>query len=160
MNEAISAETFELLLRLAGLQSNEYNSNELNKNPNFEMQLESLKVLCNIVFNSTAAQKLCSENCAVDGIINRLRISSGDPDIPYDLRYFDMKLLFLITALNMETRSHLKNELHGLTYLTETIDSVLRDAAESCNGSNSQQMDGQISLSVSIFWCGIVYRSF
>ncbi|XP_026675908.1 synembryn-A-like [Diaphorina citri] len=40
-----------------------------------------------------------------------------------------MKLLFLITAFCQEVRLHVKEEQHGVTYLIEILDLILKQAA-------------------------------
>lgn len=38
-----------------------------------------------------------------------------------------MQLLFLITALNPNIRNKINDDLHGLTYLIETLDLLMKD---------------------------------
>lgn len=38
-----------------------------------------------------------------------------------------MKLLFLITALNPNVRTKLRDDYHGLTYLVETLDLIMKE---------------------------------
>lgn len=40
----------------------------------------------------------------------------------YDIKFFDMKLLFLITALTPNVRTKVRDDFHGLVYLVETVD--------------------------------------
>lgn len=44
----------------------------------------------------------------------------------YEIYYFDMKLLFLITALNANVRTKVRDDYHGLTYLVETLDLIMK----------------------------------
>lgn len=46
--------------------------------------------------------------------------------IEYEIYYFDMKLLFLITALNPNVRTKVRDDYHGLTYLVETLDLIMK----------------------------------
>lgn len=41
-----------------------------------------------------------------------------------------MKLLFLLTAINCDIRAKVREELHGLVYLVETLDLFMGQAAE------------------------------
>lgn len=45
----------------------------------------------------------------------------------YELQYFDMKLLFIIIGLNPNVRTKVRDDFHGLTYLVETLDLIMRD---------------------------------
>lgn len=53
-----------------------------------------------------------------------------DGNVCYDIRYFDMKLLFLLTAINCDIRAKVREELHGLVYLVETLGLFMGQAAE------------------------------
>lgn len=50
-----------------------------------------------------------------------------DHNVEYDLQYFDMKLLFIITGLNSNVRPKVRDDFHGLTYLVETVDLIMRE---------------------------------
>lgn len=56
-----------------------------------------------------------------------------------------MKLLFLITALNPNVRTKVRDDFHGLTYLVETLDLIIKDHVEIINGRN-QLPDAQVDL--------------
>lgn len=45
----------------------------------------------------------------------------------YEVQYFDMKLLFLVTALNTTTRARVRDELKGMAYLTDLMDAIVED---------------------------------
>lgn len=72
----------------------------------------------------------------------------SDPEVPRDVKYFDMRLLFIITALCAEIRPKLQNELHGGTYLIEILDLILKEAAVDLSNSASTTND-KVTLSVS-----------
>lgn len=65
---------------------------------NTDIIVEALKILCNLVYNSTVAATLVSQTHAIEGILVRLRMYR-EPGVPENIKLFDMKLLFLITAL-------------------------------------------------------------
>lgn len=69
----------------------------------FAVIVEGLKCLCNIVYNCKVAQEVCCSNKTVDCIILRLR-TYFEQNIPYAIKYFDIKLLFLLTAFNKDIR--------------------------------------------------------
>lgn len=58
---------------------------------------EAQKCLSNLVFNSKAIQRLCCVNSCIPGLMCRLK-TFRDPEIPHIVKYFDMRLLFLLTA--------------------------------------------------------------
>jgi hypothetical protein len=86
---------------------------------------EAMKCLCNIIFNSQCAQALSTKNHALEGIVVWLQ-ACKNPGIPHDIKFFTMKLLFLITALSEEVTPQLTSEL--VMYLTDTLDLILKEA--------------------------------
>lgn len=55
-----------------------------------------------------------------------------------------MKLLFLITALNVDVRTRVRDDYHGLTYLVEILDLIIKERAEIKDGKvmlNDSQVD-------------------
>lgn len=90
------------------------------------VSVEALKCMCNMVFQSEKCQAMCLKNAAIEGIVKRLR-TYKDHNVEYDLQYFDMKLLFIITGLNPNVRPKLRDDFHGLTYLVETLDLIMRE---------------------------------
>jgi synembryn-A len=87
------------------------------------------KCLSNLVFNSNIISKICCHNRCVDGIMLRMRLYK-DPQLPMEVKYFDMRLLFLITALNSEMCVKIRDEHHGIVYLMEAIDLILKESQE------------------------------
>lgn len=53
-----------------------------------------------------------------------------DENVSYDIRYFDMKVLFLLTAIDCDIRTKVRDDLHGLTYLIETLHLFMNQASE------------------------------
>ncbi|XP_060555922.1 synembryn-A-like [Ruditapes philippinarum] len=105
-----------------------------------DVTIEAQKCLCNLIFNSAQAQAACSKNGCVEGIVQRLK-TYKDPDLKFDIKFYDMRLLFLLTALCADTRPKIRFELHGFTYLIEVIDLILRDAEARDNGLTDQEVD-------------------
>lgn len=68
-----------------------------------------------------------------------------DHNIEFELQYFDMKLLFLITALNPNVRTKVRDDYHGLTYLVETLDLIIKEHSDASNVEN-QLTDRQVDL--------------
>ncbi|BFZ05328.1 hypothetical protein BsWGS_08367 [Bradybaena similaris] len=106
------------------------------------VMVEAQKCLCNVIFNSIEAQRYCCKSGCVDGVVQRLK-TYGDPDVQFDVKFFDMRILFLLTALPacIETRPRVRYELHGFTYLMEVLDLTLRDAESQDRGLTDQQVE-------------------
>ncbi|XP_062568468.1 synembryn-A-like [Saccostrea cucullata] len=109
----VSEPTIATIMRMTGL--NHYASKEGDlveiQNGDPEVMLEALKCLCNLVFNSQLAQRICSKNGCVEGIIQRLK-TYKDPALPHEIKFFDMRLLSLLTALCEETSYNPSLDLH------------------------------------------------
>lgn len=67
LNRIITADQFNTLLNIANIGS--HNENILDP----VIVVESLKCLCNLVFQNTVCQAMCLKNAAIDGILRRLR---------------------------------------------------------------------------------------
>lgn len=61
INDCLTEEQLDALLSVA------------NVGPANAVQVEALKCLCNLVFQSTNCQEMCLRNAAVEGIVNRLK---------------------------------------------------------------------------------------
>ncbi|GCC34851.1 hypothetical protein chiPu_0013328 [Chiloscyllium punctatum] len=108
------------LMRLAGL---EYTQSSAQEMPNFSVIIEALKCLCNIVFNSEKAQQLSVDFKLVSGACERLKVHR-DKNVPREIKFFDLRLLFLLSALRMDARAQLKEE-QGLLLLTDILENTL-----------------------------------
>lgn len=138
--EIISTEsTIKTLLNHAGLitPSNEVNSGTIQ---DFVVIVEAQKCLCNIIFNNSTAQRICSTNCCIEGIIHRLK-TYKDPTLIPEIKFFDMRMLFVLTALCTEVRPKIRQDLHGFTYLIEVLDLTLRANDESERPLNDSDID-------------------
>lgn len=66
------------------------------------------------------------------------------------MKFFDMKLIFLITALCSETRLQLKNDQQAVVVLMEILELVLKEAADSLPLTINDDQPPQINLNVII----------
>ncbi|KAG8230759.1 hypothetical protein J437_LFUL009819 [Ladona fulva] len=99
LNDLVCEEWMNILQQHAGLLSQEEALQRINQSSfNYNVMLEAQKCLCNLIFNSTSARTICSKNHSVEGVVMRLR-TYRDPELPHEIKFFDMKMLFLITAL-------------------------------------------------------------
>lgn len=136
----VSEITIASIMKMTGLNHYAVEEGDLIEiqNGDPEVMLEALKCLCNLVFNSQLAQRICSKNGCVEGIIQRLK-TYKDPTLPHEIKFFDMRLLSLLTALCEETRPKVRYELHGFTYLMEVVDLSVNEADE--HGLKDQDVD-------------------
>ncbi|XP_017099622.2 synembryn [Drosophila bipectinata] len=98
-----------------------------------EVIAEALKCLCNLVYQSSDCRRQCLRQHCLDAILKRVASSMRHPST---LEYYDMKLLFLLTALEPAARSRLQIDLNGLTYMTKWLDDKLGEDAAA--GSEEQ----------------------
>lgn len=61
-----------------------------------------------------------------------------------------MKLLFLITALNPDVRTKVRDDYHGLTYLVEILDLIIKERGSDSQNGHHQLNDSQVNLLVEI----------
>ncbi|XP_074597154.1 ric8 guanine nucleotide exchange factor A isoform X2 [Brevipalpus obovatus] len=90
---------------------------------------EAQKCLCNLVFNSIAIGRILCRYGVIDGIMLRLKMFR-EPGLPIEVKYFDLRIMFIITALCAELRPKIRDEHHGFVYLMEAIDVMLKEAEE------------------------------
>lgn len=89
-----------------------------------DVVLESLKCLCNLVLSSPQAQALAAEARLVVRLAQRVG-RHGESSFPHEVQLFDLRLLFLLTALRPEVRQQLFQELQGVPLLTEALQLTL-----------------------------------
>ncbi|XP_054713021.1 synembryn-A-like [Uloborus diversus] len=131
IEELFTKQMIGVLVNLAGLIAEEEEIlNHCTRVSDTKVVVEAQKCLCNLIFNSSFVQKTCCNNGCIEGIMLRLR-TYKDPDLPNDVKFFDMRMLFLLTALCAEIRPKVRTQLHGLTYLMEVLDLILKDNVES-----------------------------
>lgn len=75
----------------------------------FAVILEALKLICNLIYNSTSVQIQILKTSCLSNLVKRL--STYNASTPYDLKLFDVRILFLVTAFNITSRNLLKYEL-------------------------------------------------
>lgn len=137
LNETINGEQFDSLLEIACIGPTD------SRRHSIDIQTEALKILCNLVFQSPKCQELCLKNSAVEGILKRLR-TYKDQHVEYDIKFFDMKLLFLITALTPNVRSKIRDDYHGLVYLVETLGLMMKMSTRMCFGQHEVNLINEI----------------
>ncbi|KPP56210.1 hypothetical protein Z043_126215, partial [Scleropages formosus] len=84
---------------------------------------EALKALCNVIYSSQRAQERASALRLLTALSRRLKEGLGAPAPPSG-RFYELRLLFLLTALRPELREQLKQE-RGVSLLTATLEQCL-----------------------------------
>ncbi|XP_065172750.1 synembryn-like [Atheta coriaria] len=120
LDDVMTDELIETLIENTGIKAGVY----FNEPSHYNIELESVKCLCNLIFNSRVASTMCCKNGTLEGITQRLK-KSRDMKPPSELLFFDMKILFIISALCSNIRPKLKEDLHGLNYLIEILEHLL-----------------------------------
>ena len=65
--------------------------------------IEAVKCLCNLVLNNHSLADVVSELGCLTGLRQRL-LDASTALLPYDVMFFDLRLLFLITACGPDQR--------------------------------------------------------
>ena len=89
-----------------------------------DVVLESLKCLCNLVLSSPVAQVLAAEARLVVRLAERVGLYHKN-SFPHEVQFFDLRLLFLLTALRTDARQQLFQELQGVRLLTAALELTL-----------------------------------
>ncbi|XP_045892311.1 synembryn-B isoform X2 [Micropterus dolomieu] len=118
-----------ILGRMAGLHAgeegcdNEKSSQEDAQSEEEErVVVEALKCLCNVVYNSPAAQKVSVDVQLAHGLCATLRTART---WHHEVGLFTLRLLFLLSALRPDVRGVLRRELHAVRLLTEVLEHTL-----------------------------------
>lgn len=84
--------------------------------------VEALKCLCNVVFNSPAAQQACVDMRVARSLCANL---SAVRTWQHDLGLFSLRLLFLLSALRPDLREVLRSEYNAVHLLTDVLEHTL-----------------------------------
>lgn len=84
--------------------------------------VEALKCLCNVVFNSPAAQQACVDMRVAHSLCANLR---SVRTWQHDLGLFSLRLLFLLSALRPDLREVLRSEYNAVRLLTDVLEHTL-----------------------------------
>ncbi|KAM4619196.1 chaperone Ric-8A [Polymixia lowei] len=95
-----------------------------SENPDLEVIVEALKSLCNILLHNETGQVVAAELQLMKGVAERLK-QCHDPTWNHEVRFFDLRLTFLLTALRVDIRAQLAQELHGISLLGNQLEATL-----------------------------------
>ncbi|XP_051789665.1 synembryn-A-like isoform X2 [Erpetoichthys calabaricus] len=90
-----------------------------------EINSEAVKAICNIVYNSLAAQDHAANLRLLSGLAVRVKLSTETGVSPRGL-FYDLRLMFLLTALRPELRVQLAKEDRGIALLTDLLENTLK----------------------------------
>lgn len=140
LDQLFTPDRIETILHMANLVGEE-EAYMTNSSSSFDSRLivEGQKCLCNLIFNSPIIQRLCCHNSTIDGIMLRMKMYR-EPSLPIEIKYFDMRMLFLLTALCPDVRSRVREEYHGLIYLMEAIDLIVKSTQDPSDKSTKKSL--------------------
>ncbi|XP_049928658.1 synembryn-B isoform X1 [Epinephelus moara] len=102
---------------------NQKNSQEDTQSEEEErVVVEALKCLCNVVYNSPAAQQVSVDVQLAHGLCASLRTART---WHHEVGLFTLRLLFLLSALRPDVRGLLRREWHAVRLLTEVLEHTL-----------------------------------
>ncbi|KAM4553091.1 chaperone Ric-8A isoform 2-T2 [Fundulus diaphanus] len=87
-----------------------------SKNPDQEVIVEALKSICNILLHNEIGQVVAADLHLINGVAERLK-QCNHTTWNHQVRFFDLRLTFLLTALRVDVRAQLAQELHGIKLL-------------------------------------------
>lgn len=117
LNDLITDDRLYTILDNAALKSTDIDQISYNN-----VHVESLKLLCNLIFNSTKVQQTLPNTPCLSCLIQRL--TKYNNDIPHEVLLFYIRIIFLITALNISMRQVVKVELNGDECLINILQNI------------------------------------
>ena len=127
LNELVTPERVDVILGKAALNINLDVPTRQEVIPYNDVTVESLKLLCNLIFNSTEMQLTLRRTPCLPCLIARMRKYNNA--VPYDVMLFDTRIVFLTTALNIPMRHEVKRDLKG----DESLISMLENISVQCD---------------------------
>ncbi|XP_031141301.1 synembryn-A isoform X2 [Sander lucioperca] len=95
-----------------------------SENADQEVIAEALKSICNILLHKQTGQVIAADLQLIKGVAERLK-QCHDPIWNHEVRFFDLRLTFLLTALRVDVRAQLAQELHGISLLGNHLEATL-----------------------------------
>ncbi|XP_067945857.1 synembryn-A-like [Watersipora subatra] len=131
------------LMRHSGLQHYREEGRVVLLPDNVDMGIvtEAMKCLCNLTFNNNTVQSLCAKERCVLSIIQRARTYT-DESIHPEVKFYDMRLMFLITALVKTVRTQAMLEWEAMP--------VLADILQDMTSSTKDLSDSEADLAVEV----------
>ncbi|XP_033997090.1 synembryn-A [Trematomus bernacchii] len=95
-----------------------------SENADQEVITEALKSICNLLLHNQTGQVVAADLQLIKGVAERLK-QCHDPIWNHEVRFFDLRLTFLLTALRVDVRAQLVQELHGISLLGNQLEATL-----------------------------------
>lgn len=116
-----------VLTRMAGLGTGQEEMDNYQRGSSLSEEeqrvvVEALKCLCNVVYNSAAAQQVCVDIQLARGLCASLHSYSS---WQHEVGLFILRLLFLLSALRPDVRAVLRKDCHAVRLLTEVLEHTL-----------------------------------
>ncbi|XP_078041347.1 ric8 guanine nucleotide exchange factor A [Augochlora pura] len=128
LNELVTDDRLNLILGKAALKDTSIEEQTIFT----DVTIEALKLLCNLIFNSTIVQQASPTISCLPCLIERM--GQYDSNTSYNVMLFDTRILFLITATNSSTRQIVKTNLRGDTYVVKMLERIKTQCEEEKNG--------------------------
>ena len=111
-----------------------------------DVVIEALKCLCNIVYHSSIARQHCFKNKCIEAIIARVKKWFDISRLDTDVKYFDLRFLFLLTALENIARLEVVAN-NGFCVLTHALDSCIpgKEQRKICHETKVRDGCGQLT---------------
>ena len=120
LNEAVTENIVSDLMNLGNIDIDH------GYNDNYKVCVESLKVLSNLLQQSSVVQSYCTKNGFLSKLIQKISSYASTDNDDHESKMFDFRLLFLFTALLPEQREIAKHNHDGVEKLLK----VVRDACQ------------------------------
>ncbi|XP_033337633.1 ric8 guanine nucleotide exchange factor A isoform X2 [Megalopta genalis] len=129
LNELVTDDRLNLILGKAALKDA-----SVEEQTTFtDVTIEALKLLCNLIFNSTNVQQASPTTSCLSCLIERMRQYNSSTS--YNVMLFDTRILFLITATNSSTRQIVKTNLRGDACLAKMLERIKNQCEKEKNGT-------------------------
>lgn len=111
-----------------------------------DVVVEALKCLCNIVYHSAVARQYCLNLQCVQAILARVRTFFDNTLLTFEVKYFDMRFLFLLTALENTARVEVVAS-KGFCSLTHALDICIpgKEQRKICHETKVRDGCGQVA---------------
>ncbi|KAK1874955.1 Synembryn-A [Dissostichus eleginoides] len=126
-----SRSAMSTLARFAGIAvsspggaHNQGEEGQAEENADQEVITEALKSICNLLLHNQTGQVVAADLQLIKGVAERLK-QCHDPIWNHEVRFFDLRLTFLLTALRVDVRAQLVQELHGISLLGNQLEATL-----------------------------------
>lgn len=111
-----------------------------------DVVIEALKCLCNVVYHSPVVRQHCFKYRCIEAIIARVKKWFDIARLNIDVKYFDLRFLFLLTALENTARVEVLAN-NGFCVLTHALDSCIpgKEQRKICHETKIRDGCGQLT---------------